>query len=148
MTGQHRSLSGGYRMTNGSRKCISLPIQVWSSEWTEVRSRARWGWKMAVTNDSTNSVRGSAMSDAFIVLFTFLAHFWMVICKSWVFAKWSSFALPSRACSNLSTCGLFRLAHSKFRLIGASLREPHGSGTALRKCVCMSVCRFACGHIQ
>ena len=29
-----------------------------------------------------NSVRSSAMSDVYIVLFTFVAHFWLVICKS------------------------------------------------------------------
>ena len=39
---------------------------------------ARRGWQMAMVNDST---RSSAMSDVFIVLFTFLAHFWLVICK-------------------------------------------------------------------
>ena len=31
--------------------------------------------------------------------------------------------------------------------IGTSLSEPHTSGTALCTCMCMSVCRFACGHI-
>ena len=35
----------------------------------------------------------------------------------------------------------------KAYIVGASLSEPHTSGTALRTCVCMSVCRFACGHI-
>ena len=38
--------------------------EVWSSEWTETRSRwARRRWQMA--NDSTNSMRSSAMSDVF-----------------------------------------------------------------------------------
>ena len=31
--------------------------------------------------------------------------------------------------------------------IRASLSEPHTSVTALRMCVCMSACLFACGHI-
>ena len=33
------------------------------------------------------------------------------------------------------------------RVIGASLSEPHTSGTALRTCVCMFACLLACGHI-
>ena len=32
-------------------------------------------------------------------------------------------------------------------VIGASLSEPHTSVTALRTCVCMSVCLSVCGHI-
>ena len=32
-------------------------------------------------------------------------------------------------------------------VIGASLSEPHTSGTALRTCVCMFACLLACGHI-
>ena len=31
--------------------------------------------------------------------------------------------------------------------IGASLSEPHTSGTALRRCVCMYTTDRACGHI-
>ena len=47
-------------------------------ESTETRSqwaRRRWRWWM-------NFLRSSAMSDAFIVLFTFLALFWLFFCKS------------------------------------------------------------------
>ena len=36
---------------------------------------------MVMANDSTNSMRSSAMSDVFIVLFIFLVHFGMVIFK-------------------------------------------------------------------
>ena len=110
-----RSLSGGYKMTNGvvyasyslrmegqlefssaalpmclfhrgSREC-KLRVkyryhgcEVKSSESTESCSRwARWRWRMVMANDSTNSMRSSAMSDVFVVFFTFLAHFWLVI---------------------------------------------------------------------
>ena len=48
---------------------------------------------MAMANDSTKSMGSRGMFDAYIVLFTFLAH----IC---LFAKSSMFALPWRACSN------------------------------------------------
>ena len=47
-------------------------------ESTETRSRVEdgeWRWR-------TNSIRSSAMSDVFVVLFIFLAHFCLVICKS------------------------------------------------------------------
>ena len=47
-------------------------------ESTETHSRiedGKWRWQ-------TNSIRSSAMSDVFIVLFIFLAHFSLVICKS------------------------------------------------------------------
>ena len=44
-------------------------------ESTETRSRARRGWRMAMANNSSNSISSSAMSDVFIALFTFLAHF-------------------------------------------------------------------------
>ena len=36
---------------------------------------------MVMANDSTNSMRSSAMPDVFIVLFIFLVHFRMVIFK-------------------------------------------------------------------
>ena len=54
----------------------------------------RWshrGWWMTMVNDSTNSMGSSGMFDVYIVLFTFLAHFG--------YLQWSSFTLPSRACS-------------------------------------------------
>ena len=66
-------------MTNGSlvRKQVRVRFrchgyEVESSESTETRSpdEARRGWQMA--NDSA---RSSAVSDVFVVLFTFLAHF-------------------------------------------------------------------------
>ena len=41
-------------------------------------------------------IKSSTTSDVFVVLFTFLAHFWLVIRKNdphWLFAKWSSFSL-------------------------------------------------------
>ena len=94
------SFSGGYKMTNGSlvRKQVRVRsrchgYEVESSESTETCSpdEAHRGWQMA--NDST---RSSAVSDVFVVLFTFLAHFWLVILKSdphWLFAKWSWFTL-------------------------------------------------------
>ena len=31
-----------------------------------------------MTNDSTNSMESSAMFDVYIVLFTVLAHFWLI----------------------------------------------------------------------
>ena len=34
-----------------------------------------------------------------------------------------------------------------YLVIGASLSEPHTGVTALRTCVCMSVCLSVCGHI-
>ena len=59
---------------------------------------------MAMANDSTNSMGSSAMFDVYIIRFKFLAHFWL-------FAKWSSFALPSHACSNveylLKQCAIY-----------------------------------------
>ena len=65
-------------MTNGSRVCqvrVSSRChgcEVESSESMETRSpdEVRRGWQMA--NDST---RSSAISDVFVVLFTFLVHF-------------------------------------------------------------------------
>ena len=47
--------------------------------WHRTRSR-RWvrrGWRMAMANDSTNSKGSSTMFNVYIVLFTFLAHFWL-----------------------------------------------------------------------
>ena len=38
----------------------------------------------------------------------------------------------------------FYFARTNVPLIGASLSEPHTSVTALRTCVCMSVCLFVC----
>ena len=44
-------------------------------------TRSRWwvcrGWRMAMANDSTNSMESRGMFDVYIVLFTFLAHFWL-----------------------------------------------------------------------
>ena len=123
LTGQNwftNSLSGGYIMTNGSHVCKLFGEAIKESvvcghhiysRW--VRRQCKWKWQMI----QPNSMRSSTMSDVFIVLFTFLAHLWLAICTSdpdWLFAKWSWFTPPSRACSNLSTCRIFRLAHSKF----------------------------------
>ena len=70
--------------------------EVESSESTETHSpdEAHRGWRMG--NDST---RSSAMSDVFVVLFTFLAHFWLFIRKSdlhWLFASDSRSHLVSQ----------------------------------------------------
>ena len=89
LTGQNRftrSLSGGYKMTNGShvRKLFfkngRRSHQKKHSSWVKGNSLSRvedgkWWWRMV-------SIRSSAMSDVFVVLFTFLAHFQLVICKS------------------------------------------------------------------
>ena len=54
--------------------------EVWSSESTETSSQwACLEWQMSMANDSTNSMKSSAMSDVFIVLFTFLVYFAKVI---------------------------------------------------------------------
>ena len=87
LTGQNRftrSFSGGYKMMNGScvRKlervrCRCQGCEVERSE--SMETCRRWvyrGWWKAMVNDSTNSMRSRAMSDVFIVLSTFLAHFW------------------------------------------------------------------------
>ena len=45
---------------------------------------------------------------------------------------------------------MFGVSDSAFRMplfIGASLSEPHTSGTALQRRVCMPVCLSVCGHI-
>ena len=108
-----RSLSGGYKMTNGcilfknGRRSSQRKRSLWPSHiqgsvevclWTgifNVETRSQWagrGWRMALANES---MRSSAIFNVFIFLFTFLAHFWFVICKSdphWLFAKWSLFA--------------------------------------------------------
>ena len=69
-------------MTNGSHvrklervRCRCHGYEVESSELMETRSpdEACQGWRMA--NDST---RSNTMSDVFVVLFTFLVHFWLV----------------------------------------------------------------------
>ena len=67
------------------------------SRWT----RWEWWWQ-----ESSNFMNSSTMSDVFMVLFTFLARFWLAIVKVIPIAKLSSFALC--AC-----CGIFHLAHSK-----------------------------------
>ena len=76
-------------------------------QWVNWNSQSISVSRMAMASDSTNnSMRSSAMSDVFIALFTFLVHVWLVICKSdprWLFAKWSSFALLSCACSNFAS---------------------------------------------
>ena len=123
-----------YKLTNDSRVYASYYLRMEgeaikayfveeSSESTETHSRWARRERMAMANDSTNCMRSSAMSDIFIVLSTFLAHFWLlVIYKSdphWLFAKWSLFELPSHACPNLFTYEIFCLAHSNFCLIRA-----------------------------
>ena len=56
---------------------------------------------MVMANDSTRFMKSSAVSDVFIVLFTFLAHLdWLYIAKVIAIAKCSSFALPLHACSS------------------------------------------------
>ena len=119
-----RSLSGGYKRTNGCRvlfkngrrsnqiKCSLWPSHIQGSVeaclWTgtcSTKTHSQWarrGWWMAMANDSMRSI---AMSDVFHISSTLLIGY---------LQKWSSFALPSRTCSNLSTCGIFRLTHSKF----------------------------------
>ena len=125
-----RSLSNGYKMTNGSRVCKLFfkngrksnqrSIVCGRQQWVSGNSQSMSMLRMAMANDSPNLIRSSAMSDVFIVIFTFLVFFWLVTCTSeWsdphgFFAKWSSLALPLRACSNLSACGIFCLTHSKF----------------------------------
>ena len=99
-----RSLSGSYKMTNGScvhkllfkngRTSHKKIVVCGRKQWVN-RIHSRWArqerqWRM-------NSMRSSAMSDVYIVLFTLLVHFWLVICKSdphWLFAKRPSFVLP------------------------------------------------------
>ena len=105
-----RSFSSGYKMTKW-QSCTQVRVrsrlhgcEVESSESTETRSpdEAHQGWWMG--NDST---RSSTMCDVFVVLFTFLAHFWLVIHKSnlhWLFAKWSSFALSLCGSDSSLTC--------------------------------------------
>ena len=91
-----------------------------------------------MVNDSTIFMRSSAMSDVYVVLFTFLAHFWLVVCESdphWLFAKWLSFSLPSHACSNLSTCRMFRLTHSKCSMKGTEVPNPRRSSACDCTCV-------------
>ena len=74
-----------------SSRCHGCEVESGESTETHSPDEACRGWRMA--NDST---RSSAMSDVFVVLFTFLVHFWLVIHKSdphWLFTKWSSFEL-------------------------------------------------------
>ena len=57
--------------------------------------------------------------------------------------------LPSM--TDKPVCSRVALNSSAMQLIGASLSEPHTSGTALCTCVCMFACLLACllacGHI-
>ena len=101
-------------------EAIKESIVCGRQQWVSGNSQSMSMLRMAMANDSPNLIRSSAMSDVFIVLFTFLVYFWLVTCTSeWsdphgFFAKWSSLALPLLACSNLSACGIFCLTHSKF----------------------------------
>ena len=44
---------------------------------TRSRRWARRGWRMTMASDSTNSMGSSGMFHVYIVLFTFLAQFWL-----------------------------------------------------------------------
>ena len=125
LTGQNRFmrslLSGGYSIKwqmEVENIVHGHHIQGSVEQWVNRNSQSmRASSLMANGNGKWFNQFYSTMSDVCIVLVTFLAHFWMVICKSdphWLFAKWYSFALPSRAWSNLSTCGLLHLAQPKF----------------------------------
>ena len=58
---------------------------------------------MAMANDSTNSMGSSGMFDVYIVLFTFLAHFWLF-----------AVILVHTTFTCLLLCGIL---HNKFHLI-------------------------------
>ena len=72
---------------------------------TRSRRWAHRGWRMEMANDSTNSMGSSGMFDVYIVLFTFLAHFWLFA----VILVHTTFAC-------LLLCGIL---HFKFYLIRA-----------------------------
>ena len=81
-----RSLSGGYKWRMAV-VCASYSLRTGEAikesvvrESTEARSRwTRRGWQMAMANEF---YKKQCHVWCFIVLFTFLAHFWLVICKS------------------------------------------------------------------
>ena len=98
VNGNSHSMSAS-RMANGDGEWLNQ-----CHRFDETRCRgARRGWRMAMANAS------SAMSDVFTVLFTFLVHFWLVIYK--VILIHTTFTCLLQL---LSTCGIFRLAHSTF----------------------------------
>ena len=75
--------TGLRRASQGARKWqMAVVYTINESEigrWHGTRSRrwARRGWRVAMGNDSTNSMGSSGKFDVYIVLFTFLAHFWL-----------------------------------------------------------------------
>ena len=103
MSQRNSHLMSASRMANGDGEWLN---QCHRSDETRCRGACR-GWRMAMVNAS--SMRSSAMSDVFTVLFTFLVHFWLVIYK--VILVHTTFTCLLQL---LSTCGIFRLAHSTF----------------------------------
>ena len=79
-----RSLVGGYKMMNGSRvhklffkngrRSNQEIIARGREQYVDRNSQSMSTSRMAMAKDSTNSMRSSAMSNVFIVLFTFLAQ--------------------------------------------------------------------------
>ena len=111
-----KSFSGSYKMTNSSRvrkldrvrsRCHGCEVE--SSESTETCSPDEARREQQMANDST---RSSTMSDVFVVLFTFLVHFWLVIRKSDRVRVW-----PARLVR--TTLKYFTAPTSNFRLIRA-----------------------------
>ena len=77
-----RSLSGGYKMTNGSRErklrleeAIKESVACGREQLVNGNSQSMSTSRTVMANYSTNSMRINAMCDVFIVLFTFVAHF-------------------------------------------------------------------------
>jgi len=63
-------------MTNSSHVCILLRMEGEAIKESVFRRHhiGSRGWRMAMVNDLTNSMRHSAMFDVFTTLFTFLVH--------------------------------------------------------------------------
>ena len=125
---------------DGWAVAIYMDGEVESSELTETHSWwAHWGRQMAMANDSTSAIGLMKLAVEKhienVVNGNDECHFYEKQCHvwwfyspfhissallDWLFAKWSSFTLPSRACSN--SCPLveyFALPTPKFHLIRA-----------------------------
>ena len=77
MVYEDQACQAAIKITNGSRvhtEGEAIKDQRKRSSLSLGNSQSTSASRMAMANDSTDSVRSSAISDVFIVLFTFLAH--------------------------------------------------------------------------